>query len=228
MRTPLFALFAAVCAGPVAAADVPATEPTIYLQAWLGGLGTSSDSWQATDSNNDSVLGDLGTLPFGGGAGQKLWGTGAWKVGFEGGALGTWKSDNTQFRGVSSGGTTVQVQVDSQFFSIGVFMGAVASVNLSRYARIYVAGGPSATWAWVDDDGNNNTSSTGNTVDLSNSDSDGSFVAYGRAGVEFALANGFTFGASVRYADDDFSFGKAGDLKLDEPLYMLTLGAVLQ
>lgn len=48
------------------------------------------------------------------------------------------------------------------------------------------------------------------------------------AGIEFVLDNGFTFGASVRYADDDFSFGKAGDLKLDEPVYLLTLGARLQ
>ena len=206
--------------------SVPANEPTIYLQAWLGGLGTKSDSWQATDTNNDSVLGDLGTLPFGGGAGQKLWGSGAWKIGFEGGALGTWKSDNTQFRGVSNGGTNVEVTVDSKFFSFGVFMGAVASLNLSHYVRLYVAGGPSATWAWVDNGNNNDT--TSNTVDLSNSDSDGSFVAYGRAGIEFALDSGFTFGASVRYADDDFSFGKAGDLKLNEPLYLLTLGAILR
>jgi Outer membrane protein beta-barrel domain len=226
MKAPLLALVALVCAGSAAAAESPANVPTMYLQAWLGGLGTSSDSWKATDTNSDSVLGDLGTLPFGGGAGQKLWGTGSWKIGFEGGALGTWKSDNTQFRGVSSGGTTVQVKVDSKFFSLGVFMGAVASVNLSQHVRLYVAGGPSATWAWVDDDGNNNDT-TGNTVDLSNSDSDASFVAYGRAGIEFALANGFTFGASVRYADDDFSFGSAGDLKLDEPLYLVTLGAIL-
>jgi hypothetical protein len=226
MKASWLALCALACAGPVAAAESRAAAPPIYLQAWLGGLGTSSDSWQATDSNNDSVLGDLGTLPFGGGAGQKLWGTDAWKIGFEGGALGTWKSDNTQFRGVSSGGTTVQVTVDSKYFSIGIFMGGVVSVNLSRYVRLYVAGGPSATWAWVDDDGGNNDTA-GNTVDLSNSDSDGSFVAYGRAGIEFALNSGFTFGASVRYADDDFSFGKAGDLKLDEPLYLLTLGAVL-
>ena len=54
-----------------------------------------------------------------------------------------------------------------------------------------------------------------------------SFVAYGRAGVEFVLNNGFTFGASVRYADDEFDFGSGGKLRFDEPMWLLTLGAHL-
>lgn len=224
MKAELLTLFGLFTAWPAAATETFATAPPItYVQVWLGGLDTGNDSWKVSDPQaGGSGQGDLGTLPFGGGAGQKLWGTGAWRIGFEGGALGSWKSDKTEFRGVSNGSTSVQIKIDSTYFSLGMFMGGVASVNLSRYVRLYAAGGPSLTWAWLQDDGNNDNTTTG--IDF-NTENDGSFVAYGRAGIEFVLDNDFTFGASVRYADDDFSFGNAGDLKLDKPLYLLTLGA---
>jgi len=226
MKAQLLTLFALFTAWPAAAADTPATRsPVIYVQAWLGALDTGDDSWQASDTQTgDSVLGDLGTLPFGGGAGQKLWGTGAWRIGFEGGGLGSWKRNTTRFRRASNGSTSVRIKVDSTYYSLGVFTGGVVSVNLSRYVRLYAAGGPSLTWAWLQDDGNDDNTATG--VDFNN-ENDGSFVAYGRAGIEFVFDNGITFGASVRHADDDFSFGDAGDLKLDEPLYLLTIGALL-
>jgi len=227
MKAQLLTLFALFTAWPAAAAEkLVTTPPAIYVQAWLGGLDTGDDSWEATDTQTgDSVLGDLGTLPFGGGAGQKLWGTGAWRIGFEGGALVSWKRNRTKFRRASNGSSSVRIKVDSTYYSLGVFMGGVMSVNLSRYVRLYAAGGPSLTWAWLRNDDNNDNTTIG--VDFDN-ENDGSFVAYGRAGIEFVLDNGLTFGASVRHADDDFSFGDAGDLKLDEPLYLLTLGALLQ
>jgi len=227
MKAELLSLFALSTAWPAAAAETPASvPPVIYVQVWLGGLDTGDDSWKVSDKQTGGrVQGDLGILPFGGGAGQKLWGTGAWRIGFEGGGLGSWKSHKTDFRSVSTGSTSVQTKVDSTYYSLGVFMGGVVSVNLSRYVRLYAAGGPSLTWAWLQDDTNNDNTTTG--IDF-NTENDGSFVAYGRAGIEFVLDNGFTFGASVRYADDQFSFGNAGDLKLDEPLYLLTLGARTQ
>lgn len=227
MKAELLSLFALSTAWPAAAAETPASvPPVIYVQVWLGGLDTGDDSWKVSDTQTGGrVQGDLGILPFGGGAGQKLWGTGAWRIGFEGGGLGSWKSHKTDFRSVSTGSTSVQTKVDSTYYSLGVFMGGVVSVNLSRYVRLYAAGGPSLTWAWLQDDTNNDNTTTG--IDF-NTENDGSFVAYGRAGIEFVLDNGFTFGASVRYADDQFSFGNAGDLKLDEPLYLLTLGARTQ
>lgn len=220
MKAQLLPLFALFTIWPAAATGAQATtDPVVYVQGWLGGLDSGDDSWKASGTQTgDSAQDGLGTLPFGGGAGQKLWGTGAWRVGFEGGALGSWKNENTLLRSVSNGSGSVQVKVDSDYYSLGVFLGGVVSVNLSHYLRLYAAAGPSLTWAWLRDDGNNDSSTTGD-------ENDGSFVGYGRAGIEFVFDNGFTFGASVRYADDDFSFGNAGDLKLDEPLYLLTLGA---
>lgn len=213
---------------PVAAATPPATEPTTYVEIWIGAQDTKSDSWKVSDpATGEPATGDLGTLPFGGGDGQLLWGTGVWQVGFEGGGVGTWKSDTTNFRGTSSGGTSVQVQLDSRFFTLGVFMGGVLSANLGHSARAYVSAGPSATWAWLDDQNNDNQPANSNVIVLDGSKSDVSLVAYGRAGFEFILDTGFVFGVSVRYADDDFDFGKGGKLQFDDPLWLLTLGARL-
>lgn len=212
---------------PVAADTAPPPTSTVYLQGWLGGQDTD-ESWRATETENgESVLGDLGTLPFGGGAAQRLWGSGAWQIGYEGGGLMTWKSDRTTFFGTNS---TVVINVDSEFVTFGAFFGGVISVMPSRYLRLYVAGGPSATWAWLSEDGDNDdnvVTPAAATVDLSDSEGDGSFTAYARGGIEVVLDSGLTFGASVRYAKDEFDFGNAGELELDEPLWLFTVGSVM-
>jgi hypothetical protein len=224
MQLLLIALLGLLFVLPAAAQETPPPQASTYVQVWLGGQGTDDDAWEAEDvESGTSVLGDLGTLPFGGGAGQRMWGSGAWQIGYEGGGLFTWKSDNTEFRGTN---TALQINVDSTFATLGVFMGGVASVSPWRHMRLYVAAGPSLTWAWLWDDDDDDTTPSGDaTIDLSGTENDASFVAYGRAGIEFMLDTGFTFGASVRYADDDFSFDDAGDVRFDEPLWLLTLGA---
>lgn len=210
---------------PVAANDKPAApQPQIYVQAWLGGQSTDDGSWKISDpGGGESVLGDLGTLPFGGGAGQQLWGSGTWQIGYEGGGLVTWKNDRTEFRG-SNG--TLQVTIDNTFFSAGVFMGGVVSVMPIRPLRIYVAAGPSVTWAWLQDDNNQATPPPGSNTDYINVDADDvSVVPYARLGLEIMTDRGFTFGFSVRYADDEFQFDEAGDLEFDQLMWLLTLGS---
>jgi len=208
---------------PAIASDA-ATTP-IYLQAWIGALDTDSESWKVTDpQSGEDVLGDLGALPYGGGAGQQLWGSGAWQIGYEGGGLVTWKNGRTEFRGNSN---AVLVRIDNTFGAVGVFMGGVVSVRPFQPMRLYIAGGPSVTYAWLfDDDDNEPVSSPGSTVTINVDDtkSDVSVVPYARAGIEFELSNGFTFGVSARYADDEFHFGNAGELEFDQVLWMLTLG----
>lgn len=209
-----------------AAAEPASPEPTTYVQVWLGAQRPDDNSWTVNDpAAGESAVGDLGTLPFGGGAGQLMWGTGVWQIGYEGGLVGTWKSGTTTFRGNNN---AVRVTFDNVFFTVGVFMGGVLSANLGRNARIYVAAGPSATWAWLQDDGNDHPPPPGtDAVVLDGTQNDVSFVAYGRAGFEFVLDTGFTFGVSVRYANDDFDFGSGGKLQFDDPLWLLTLGARL-
>jgi len=209
-----------------AAADAPHASPETFVQVWIGAIDTKNDSWKATEVHSGSdVVGDLGTLPYGGGDGQVLWGDGAWQIGYEGGGLVSWKNETTHFSGVSSGGTAVQVQFRNQFYLFGVFMGGVVSVRPASWLRLYASGGPSLTWAWIEDDNNDNASQSSANIDTNGSSNDGSFTAYARVGVDFVTSDGFTFGASVRYANDKFDFGNAGELKLDSPLYLLTLGA---
>ena len=215
---------------PVAADADPPDAPrleTTHLQVWLGALGTD-DSWEVSDpGTGESVLGDLGTLPFAGGAGQQLWGHGAWQYGYEGGALATWKNDNTSFRGANG---TLRVTVDNTYFSAGVFMGGVLSVSPIPSLRLYVAAGPSVTWGFIDEDDDEvEAPPPGSNViiDLDDGDNDVSVVAYARGGVEIVLRNGFAFGFSVRYADDELDFDESGELELDEPLWLLTVGGRL-
>src|SRR5215831_17743774 len=114
-------LFGSCLALPTAAA-APEASPETSVQVWIGAIKTDNDSWKATDVQSGSdVVGDLGTLPFGGGDGQVLWGSGIFQIGYEGGGIASWKNETTHFRGVSSGGTAVQVQFKNQFFLFGVF-----------------------------------------------------------------------------------------------------------
>ena len=224
MKRSLFVL--ALSLALPAAADPPAASPETFVQVWIGAIDTKNDSWKATEVQSGSdVVGDLGTLPYGGGDGQMLWGSGAWQIGYEGGGLVSWKNETTHFRGVSSGGTAVQVQFRNQFYLFGVFMGAVVGVRPAPWLRLYASGGPSLTWARIEDDNNDNASQSSTNIDTHGSMNDGSFTAYARVGVDFVTSDGFAFGASVRYANDKFDFGDAGELKLDSPLYLLTLGA---
>jgi hypothetical protein len=224
------------CVFAVSAAAQPEPEPAqnewTYLQVWLGALGTD-ESWEVSDpTTGETAVGDIGTLPFGGGVGQQMWGSGRWQIGYEGGALATWKNDSTEFRGSSN---VLLIKVDNTFWSFGVFMGGVVSVDATRNLRLYVAAGPAVTWAWLDDDDDDDDDDDlpdpppNNTffIDLNDGSNDVSIVAYARAGAEIILNDGFSFGVSVRYADDEFDFDEAGELELDEPLWLLTLGARL-
>jgi hypothetical protein len=216
----------------VSAAENPAASgnpPANYAQAWLGALVTD-DSLSVAGPESGSFSSGLGTLPFGGGAAQRLWGDGAFQFGYEGGAIASWKNrDTSVFASSGPEGGTLLLTTNNRFFSVGVFMGAAASVDLTGNLRLMVAAGPSLTWARLDRADDEPTPQQADTivVDGSQSASDLSLVAYGRIGLEVVLPSGFSFGASIRYANDDFDFGRSGQLEIDEVLWMLTLGSRL-
>jgi hypothetical protein len=223
-----------VCA--LAAAEESGDQPRYssdYVQAWLGALDTEG-GWEMTEpGTGESLMSDVGTLPFAGGAGQRLWGNGALRYGFEGGGIASFKSDRWRF--LSSNGT-LRVSVDSSLLSLGVFMGGLVSLHLGAHVRVYAAAGPSLTWAWLEtDDMTDEGSGSGAVVgggsviiiDGEDTSSDVSFAPYARLGVEFEFDNGFSVGASARYADDEFDFGDQGEIVADDVLWLLTLGARL-
>jgi hypothetical protein len=201
-------------------------EPVDYVQAWLGALDTD-DGWSLDQpAPDEDLVGGLGTLPFGGGSAQRLWGQGLLRIGYEGGGLVSWKNDDTKFFAASgSDGGTLVVTTENTFLSVGVFMGGVASLQLRESLRVQVAVGPSLTWARLDLE--DDPPDAEDPADSDGTGHDVSFVAYGRAGVEFEFRNGFMLGASVRYADDEFDFGNNGKMEMDEVLWLLTLGSRL-
>lgn len=211
-------------------ADIPPTIAQQYAQVWLG--TTDADgAWSVTDpATNSEIRGDYSSLPLGGGAGQRLWGKRA-QIGFEGGALVSWKNDDVEFAG-SNG--MLAVSINTELFMMDVFMGGVVGVRPTRWLRLYAAAGPSIAWGYLpsedDDDvvnGGPIVIGSGSVVviDLGSSESDVSFALYGRVGIEIELDSGFTFGVSARYAEHEFDFDHRGDLQLDEMQWFLTLGS---
>jgi hypothetical protein len=220
---------AALCSEP---ATTPGGEAEGYLQAWLGALETD-DGWSLEQpESGPALVGDLGTLPFGGGAAQWLWGGGRLRFGYESGGLTSWKNHDTEFFAASTDeGGTLLLSTDNTFFAIGVFIGGVASLDLTRHLRLQLAAGPSLTWARLD--GPNEPDeptpqlAAVRVVDVDDASHDVSFIPYGRVGLEVLLDNGFTFGVSARYADDEFDFGGNGELEVDEVVWLLTIGSRL-
>lgn len=225
----LSAVFVIGWAGCVSAAagESAGTENSVavdYVQAWLGAVD-SDDGWTLErPGQGDDLVGGLGTLPLGGGAAQRLWGQGIFRLGYEGGGLVSWKNQNTEFFVASgSGGGTLAISTENTFLSVGVFMGGLASLQLTEQLRLQLAAGPSLTWARLTSDGLQADSDAG----ADHTGQDVSLVPYGRLGVELLLSDRFMIGASVRYADDEFDFGDSGELDVDEVVWLLTLGSRL-
>lgn len=234
----LLALLLTQLANPALAADLEVTDDgqvdpgpgfEQYLQVWLGGLDTD-DGWTRTDEQTgEELTGDFGTLPYLGGGAQRLWGNAA-QIGFEGGGLVTFKNDSTKFAGTNG---RLFVAIDNTLISVDFFMGGVVSVRPFAGLRIYGALGPTAAYAYLDDDDDdegqvaptgNVTAASGRNLELGSSGHSLSITLYGRAGFEFETPGGLTFGAQARYAPHEFDFDEGGELELDEVTYFLTIG----
>jgi hypothetical protein len=217
-------------AGAETAPDEEVRRPEIaHVETWLGAVDTD-ETWTLEDENDgDSLPGDIGTLPYVGGAGSRMWG-GWFRYGFEGGGLIAWKNDGTRFFGT---GNSLRVEIDNQFLSFEVFMGGRLSMALAPGLRLFVAAGPSLAWARLKNEDEEaevspsatNSGGTSIFIDLNEEEDDFSARLYARGGLEFEFANGFTIGASARYADHRFDFGSSGKVKLDEVQWFLTLGS---
>ncbi len=221
--------FAGLAHGQPAAGEPRPRPETAYVQSWLGAVDTDQN-WQLDgEPTGDSFIGDLGTLPYVGGAGSRMWGD-RFRYGFEGGGLVAWESDVVEFSGTGNG---LRVVLDNQLYSFEVFMGGMLSAELLPGFRLSVSGGPTLAWARLKNEDEQAevlpSALNGNiiVIDLNSHEDDFSAALYARAGVEYELDNGFTFGVSARYVEHTFDFGSSGKLKLDEVQWFLTLGATL-
>src|SRR5690606_19647666 len=97
-----------------ATADEPSTHadpPRQYIYGWLGALD-AGNAWTANDPDDGRATSDLGTLPFGGAASQRIRGD-RFQYGYEGGGLITWKSRRSAFLATSN---ELRVKVRSSLF----------------------------------------------------------------------------------------------------------------
>jgi len=220
----LVSAFAA--AEPVAGGAAPPGHgtPVRYAQGWLGAVDTER-AWTLDDPDSGNrLVGELDTLPYGGGAGQRLWGD-RLRYGFEGGGLVAWKNDRIAFASDPGG---LRVAIDNELLLFDFFFGGVLSVRPVGGLNLYAAAGPALAWGHVagdEDDGSAATGGNGTTVfiDLDGSGNDLSLIAYARAGLAWEFANGFEVGLSARYAPHEFDFDSRGDVELDEVQWFLTL-----
>jgi len=226
---------AMLIACPALAAEAPAAgaadgagagaAPVQYAQGWLGAVATER-AWTLDDPDSGSrLVGELDTLPYGGGASQRLWG-GRARDGFEGGGLITWKNDRIAFASDPGG---LRVAIDNELLVLDFFLGGVLSLRPAGGLNLTLAAGPALAWGHVAGDGDDESaasSANGTTVfiDLDGSGNDLSLVPYARAGLGWEFANGFEVGVSARYAPHEFDFGHRGEVELDEVQWFLTLG----
>jgi len=220
------ALLIAGCAlaAPPAAGAGDDAAPVQYAQGWLGAVATER-AWTLDDPESGRrLVGELDTLPYGGGASQRLWGRRA-RYGFEGGGLIAWKNDRIAFASDPGG---LRVAIDNELLVLDFFLGAVLSFRPVGGLNVTLAAGPTLAWGHVAGDGDDESAVGGNGtavfIDLDGSGNELSLVPYGRAGVAWEFANGFEVGVSARYAPHEFDFGRRGEVELDEVQWFLTLG----
>ena len=228
-QTSVSLLLAMLSFAPAAAAsDYPTSDPADpgpvdYLQVWVGGIDTDDDFEREDPADGSELSGDFGTVPYFGGGVQRLWGD-RLQFGYEGGGLVAWKNDSTKFFGNNGG---VRIEIDNTLFSAEVYMGGAVSVRPLSWLRLYAGAGPAAAYAYLDDDEDEDVSTASSSINFSSSSHAVSLTLYGRAGVEFEMPTGFTFGAHARYAPHEFDFDDSGELKLDSVQYFVSFGARL-
>ena len=200
-----------------------------YMQGMAGVLD-AGDAWQIDDgADASSYVADIDKMIYGGGAVHLSHMDGAFQYGVETGGLVSFHADTSSFVKVDDG-ATVAVKVESSLWLVDVSLGGFVSYSVGEHFRLYASAGPSVIYGSlsIDDDEIEPTpyDNGANTITFSpnSRESDFQIGLYARAGFEFILTNGITFGASVRQVDSELDFGDSGEIDLNHPQYFLTVG----
>lgn len=166
------------------------------LQSVVGASFWSDD----VNFSEGSTEADLSTMPT---LGISWWGSfegnfSNW--GAETGLRFSWGSDNT--RSASANGTALEI--DAEIYLLDIFAGPSYDKSLEKW-HFHGGVGPLVMFGWVDD-ARRQVSSTGKVPIRDTNDSDIAIGIYGRAGLEYELADYNSIGFSVRilYTKMDF------------------------
>ena len=186
-------------------------EEKTAVQALIGVAHFNSLILDATHSADSSVeteteytwmplIGLSGQLPFMQAA--------TFSAGLEGSALAGWRSRRITVLGRNN---TFYVRFDNTLLLLDLSMGLYLSAELGNTARVYASAGPLLMFGISDNDTREITTEEGTPVN--NHDSSSAFGAgmYGRAGIEFRLADKSLMGVGVRVFSSRLDFDNVDD-----------------
>jgi hypothetical protein len=146
-------------------------DPTLYAETDLSGMPVIGGIWQKPLRGEKNVLG------------------------FEGGILFSWKSDDVSVRG--AGGRAV-VRIDNSIFLLDLSAGLYVHSILANRIRLYAAGGPVLMFVSYDVDFEDEDTSTTVIIREDESVSEFGVGGYVRAGVEIGVIGNGLLGIGVR------------------------------
>ncbi|MBC2710263.1 MAG: hypothetical protein HGJ94_04470 [Desulfosarcina sp.] len=195
--------------------NAAAEEPPLPLYGQLMVAAFSADE---TDENLEEDSYDL-TL-FGVAAQKPLLPDLPVDLGFETGALLSWKSD-TRFVQISSGpsGGTVRVEIDNKMLLVDYFFGGYAGFRLTRWLRLYAGAGPLLVYGYREIQPEPfNGESPEKTYE-----SKLAVGAYARCGAEIVFTDRCMLGAGVRAMTSGLEFKESvGKIRYEGMQYLLS------
>lgn len=141
-------------------------------------------------------------------------------LGFETGALLSWKSD-TRFAQISSGpsGGTIRVEINNQMLLVDYFFGGYAGFRLTRWLRLYAGAGPLLIFGYREIEAE---PLDGEALDKTY-ESKLAVGAYARCGAEIVLTDRCMLGAGVRAMTSGLEFKEpVGNIRYEGIQYFLS------
>ncbi len=147
-----------------------------------------------------------------------------------------WEGGDTEFAGrVNEGGGTVAFRIDNDMLVIEGHIGPYLRTHFGEKVDFYLGGGPAIIYAEHDvDDGSNDaevaptslTTANGTIILTDDSSSDTVIGFYARAGLEFDMGGGRSWGLGVKYLGAEMDFNDTvGEVDLEGYSIMLTYSA---
>ncbi len=146
-----------------------------------------------------------------------------------------WEGGDTEFAGrVNEGGGTVAFQIDNDMLVIEGHLGPYLRTHIGERVDFYLGAGPAIIYAEVDVDGENGEEATPSSITTPNgtlilgdsSDSDVVVGLYARAGLEFDMGGGRSWGLGMKYLGGEMDFNDTvGEFDLEGLSVMLTYSA---
>jgi len=189
------------------------------VQGLIGVMEFTDDTYTRTDSNGDSYLGKMPTIPVLGGMWQfGFIGGDTVSLGLETGILFGFDSYSTTLIG---GGNGLYIHIKNQFFLIDGMVGLNLDIHPTNKFRLYAGAGPMLMFANLKTDNNDDEAGIDVVQDESSSATD--IGLYARIGAEFKITQTMLFGFQARYVDAELDFGQElGQFNMSGIQYMLT------